>query len=51
MSSRLECRDDIKVTEKAINRVEANDAFLHKGKFYNPFSVLNSDNDVFVGCG
>jgi hypothetical protein len=47
-SSRLETTDDMKIVDKATARAMAKDAFLTKGKFANPFSVLNSDNHVLL---
>ncbi|PWZ52177.1 hypothetical protein Zm00014a_041484, partial [Zea mays] len=44
-SSRLEKNEDIKVTDKAISRAEAKDAFLNKGMNNNPFSLLNTSNE------
>jgi hypothetical protein len=46
-SPRLEVGDDLNIIEKAINRAEAKDAFLHKDNCDNPFSVLNTE-DVLV---
>jgi hypothetical protein len=45
-SSRLEAYDDIKVSDMAISRAEAKDAFIHKGASANPFSVLNTDEST-----
>jgi hypothetical protein len=45
MSSRLDNGDDTKVADKATNKVEVKDAFLHKGKFHNPYSVLNTSDE------
>jgi hypothetical protein len=47
-SSRLENTDDMKIVDKATARAMAKDAFLTKGMFVNPFSVLNSDNHVLL---
>jgi hypothetical protein len=47
-SSRLEANDDIRITDKAINRAEAKDAFLNKGNNPNPFSILNSENNLLI---
>jgi hypothetical protein len=47
-SSRLETSDDMKIVDKATARAMAKDAFLTKGMFANPFSVLNSDNHVLL---
>jgi hypothetical protein len=47
-SSRLETTDDMKIVDKATARAMAKDAFLTKGMFANPFSVLNSDNHVLL---
>jgi hypothetical protein len=47
-SSRLETTDDMKIVDKATARAMAKDAFLTKGTFANPFSVLNSDNHVLL---
>jgi hypothetical protein len=47
-SSRLEANEDIKITDKAINRAEAKDAFLNKGNNPNPFSILNSENSLLI---
>jgi hypothetical protein len=47
-SSRLETNEDIKITEKAISRAVAKDAFLNKGTSSNPFSVLNSNDDTLI---
>jgi hypothetical protein len=41
--------EDFNVIEMAISRVEARDAFIHKGISHNPYSLLNSDNDMLVG--
>jgi hypothetical protein len=47
-SSRLEAYEDVKVADMAISRAEAKDAFIHKGVSCNPFSVLNTDDDVVI---
>jgi hypothetical protein len=47
-SNRLETTDDMKIVDKATGRAMAKDAFLTKGMFANPFSVLNSDNHVLL---
>ncbi|PWZ46451.1 hypothetical protein Zm00014a_002350 [Zea mays] len=47
-STRLEANEDIKITEKAISRAAAKDAFLNKGTSSNPFSVLNSNDDTLI---
>jgi hypothetical protein len=47
-SSRLEANEDIRITDKAINRAEAKDAFLNKGNNPNPFSILNPKNSVLI---
>jgi hypothetical protein len=47
-SSRLETTDDMKIVDKATARAMAKDAFLTKGMFANPFSVLNLDNHVLL---
>jgi hypothetical protein len=47
-SPRLEADDDLNITEKAINRAEAKDTFIHKGNCWNPFSVLNTKDAVLV---
>jgi hypothetical protein len=47
-SSRLGTNDDMKIVDKATARAMAKDAFLTKGMFSNPFSVLNSDNHVLL---
>jgi hypothetical protein len=47
-SSRLEGNEDIRITDKAINRAEAKDAFLNKGNNSNPFSILNSKNSLLI---
>jgi hypothetical protein len=44
-SSRLEKNDDVRVADKAISKAEAKDAFLNKGMFNNPFSLLNASNE------
>jgi hypothetical protein len=59
-SSRLEAYEDVKVSDMAISRVEAKDAFIHKGTLANLFSVLNTKDmilceiteslDVSLGC-
>ena len=43
-SSRLKKNDVVKVTDKAISRAEAKDAFLNKGMYTNSFSLLDSNN-------
>jgi hypothetical protein len=45
-SSRLESNDEMKIADKATARAMAKDMFINKGTSSNPFSVLNSDNDV-----
>jgi hypothetical protein len=45
-SSRLESSEEVKIADKAAARAMAKDAFINKGMSYNPFSVLNTDNDV-----
>jgi hypothetical protein len=47
-SSRLEANEDIRITDKAINRAEAKDAFLNKGNNPNPFSILNPKNSFLI---
>jgi hypothetical protein len=47
-STRLEANEDIKITEKAISRAVAKDAFLNKGMSSNPFSVLNTSDNVLI---
>jgi hypothetical protein len=47
-SSRLEANEDIRITDKAINRAEAKDAFLNIGNNPNPFSILNSENSLLI---
>jgi hypothetical protein len=47
-STRLEATEDIKIIEKAISRAVAKDAFLNKGIFSNPFSILNSSDISLV---
>lgn len=42
-SSRLDSGDNTKVVDKATNRAEASDVFLH-----NPFSVLNFSNECLL---
>jgi hypothetical protein len=44
-SSRLKKNDVVKVTDKAISRAEAKDAFLNKGMYNNSFSLLDSKNE------
>jgi hypothetical protein len=46
---RLDNGDDTKVVGKAINRAEARNAFLHKGKFHKPFLVLISNDEILLG--
>jgi hypothetical protein len=45
-STRLEANEDIKITDKAISRAVAKDAFLNKGMSSNPFSVLSTSVGV-----
>jgi hypothetical protein len=45
-SSRLESSEEVKIADKAAARAMAKDAFINKGMSCNPFSVLNTDNDV-----
>ena len=47
-STRLEATEDLKITEKAISRAAAKDAFLNKGMSSNPFSVLNTSDNILV---
>jgi hypothetical protein len=47
-SSRLESSEEVKIADKAAARAMAKDAFINKGSSYNPFSVLNTDNDVLM---
>jgi hypothetical protein len=35
-------------SHKAINRDEAKDAFLNKGMNFNPFTILNSDDNLLI---
>lgn len=48
-SPRLDNGDGTKVVGKAINRAEASNAFLHKGKFHKPFSILISNDEILLG--
>lgn len=47
-SPRLETSEEMNVTEKAISRAAAKDAFLSKGNSHNPFSVLNSSESELI---
>jgi hypothetical protein len=47
-STRLEATEDIKITDKAISRAVAKDAFLNKGMSSNPFSVLSTSDNILV---
>jgi hypothetical protein len=47
-STRLEANEDIKITDKAISRAVAKDAFLNKGMSSNPFSVLSTSDNILV---
>jgi hypothetical protein len=47
-STRLEANEDIKITDKAISRAVAKDAFLNKGMSSNPFSVLSTSDNILI---
>jgi hypothetical protein len=44
----LEANEDIEITEKAISRAVAKDAFLNKGMSSNSFSVLNTSDNFLI---
>jgi hypothetical protein len=47
-STRLEANEYLKITEIAISRAAAKDAFLNKGMSSNPFSVLSTSDNILV---